>query len=68
VLIRLVDVLTKVAEVERASDRLDELGRQAELVVKAGETALRDEQALADIRERWTRFQIVRYGAPVSGE
>jgi uncharacterized membrane protein len=31
VLIRLLDVLTKVAEVERACDRLEELGRQAAL-------------------------------------
>jgi uncharacterized membrane protein len=40
VLIRLLDVLTKVVEVERSTYRLDELGRHAELVVAAGEREL----------------------------
>ena len=52
VLIRMLDVLAKVAEVERATDRLAELGRHADLVLRAGEEGLADADAVGDLRRR----------------
>ena len=59
VLIRMLDVLTKVAEVERATDRLHELGRHADLVFAAGEKNLGDEDAVTDLRKRLDAFRTV---------
>jgi uncharacterized membrane protein len=62
VLVRMLDVLTKVAEVERATDRLAELRRHAELVFEAGQDGLRDRSALAALRHRWDVFKAVVEG------
>lgn len=57
VLIRMLDVLAKVAAVERARDRLRELGRHADLVVAAGEESLESAAARADLEERFQTFK-----------
>ncbi|MGA0594594.1 DUF2254 domain-containing protein [Enterovirga sp. CN4-39] len=59
VLIRMLDVLTKVAEVERATDRLQEISRHADLVFAAGEKNLGDEDAVTDLRKRLDAFRTV---------
>ena len=60
VLIRLLDVLTKVAEVERTADRVVELARHADLVVTAGDGL--DAAAMADLQARLEKFQAVNGG------
>jgi uncharacterized membrane protein len=67
VLIRLLDVLTKVSEVERMTDRLDELGRHADLVVAAGERELGDGDAVADLKKRLEIFRAAVGGLPADG-
>ena len=67
VLIRMLDVLTKVAEVERMTDRLASLRRHAELVLKTGHESLADQAAREDLDRRWHRFQAVADGSPESG-
>ena len=62
VMVRMLDVLTKVAEVERATDRLAELQRHADLVLKAGEAEL-DDDAKEDLKRRWQQFGAVAQGA-----
>lgn len=59
VLIRMLDVLTKVAEVERMRDRIAALRRHAELVARTGQDSLTDQAASADLRDRWANFQAV---------
>ena len=62
VLIRMLDVLTKVARVERMTDRIAALARHAELVFTTGEDNLADPSARADLRIRWEKFQAVASG------
>ncbi len=64
VLIRMLDVMAKVVHVERATDRLAELGRHADLVLAAGERHLEDVDALADLRHRMDAFRAVVDGGP----
>jgi uncharacterized membrane protein len=64
VLIRLLDVLGKVAEVERATDRLAELDRHADLVLRAGEGGLDNADAVAEVRRRHAAFGLARDGGP----
>jgi uncharacterized membrane protein len=56
ILIRLMDVLTKVAEVERMTDRLEHLSRHADRVVAAGKHNLSDQAAIADLVHRHKRL------------
>jgi uncharacterized membrane protein len=59
VLIRMLDVLVKVAQVERMADRVAVLRRHAELAFKVGHESLADQAAKADLRRRWEIFQTV---------
>ncbi|WP_298957171.1 DUF2254 domain-containing protein [uncultured Methylobacterium sp.] len=63
VLARMLDVLTRVAEVERLTSRLSELGRHADLVLAAARRDVADPSDLADLEERHARFIQVRGGA-----
>jgi uncharacterized membrane protein len=63
VLIRMLDVLAKVAQVERMTDRLAALRRHAELAFDVGQDSLSDRAALADLRGRWEIFQSVVDGS-----
>lgn len=64
VLIRLIDVLTKVVEVERAVDRVAVLRDHAALARETATASLKDRAALADLEERWARFEAVLDGCP----
>jgi uncharacterized membrane protein len=56
VLIRLVDVLSKAAEVERTTTRLQHLSRHADLALAAGQQSLTDESARLDLLRRHEIF------------
>ncbi len=55
VLIRLLEVIGRVAEVERFTTRCDELRRHADLALDAGRKGVTDAAALADIEDRHRR-------------
>lgn len=59
VLIRMLDVLTKVAQVESQPVRLASLLRHADFVFETGRTSLNDTAAKADLHHRWDMFQAV---------
>jgi uncharacterized membrane protein len=59
VLGRMLDVLTRVAEVERLTDRAAELARHANLVIAASRRDVADPDDLADLEERHRRFRSV---------
>ena len=59
VLARTLDVLTRVAEVERLTDRTAELARHADLVVAAGRRDVADPDDLADLEARHRRFHAI---------
>ena len=61
VLIRMLDVLGKVAEVERATDRLANLDRHADLILRAGEGGVESAEALEELG-----FGIRLFGSPVT--
>lgn len=56
VLIRLLDVLARVAEVERLTDRTAELRRHADLVIAAARRDVADPSDLVDLEARHRRF------------
>ncbi len=56
VLGRMLDVLTRVAEVERLTMRLQELRRHADLVQEAAERDVADPHDLDDLRQRHAKF------------
>ncbi len=56
VLGRMLDVLTRVAEVERLTTRLRELRRHADLVQAAAERDVADPHDLDDLRQRHAKF------------
>ncbi|MGU3664178.1 DUF2254 domain-containing protein [Methylobacterium sp. A49B] len=60
VLGRMLDVLARVAEVERLTDRLRELRRHADLVADAARRDVADQQDLGDLLERHARFVSVQ--------
>ncbi len=64
VLGRMLDVLTRVAEVERFRDRAAELARHADLVIAAARRDVADPSDLADLEDRYRRF---RGTAPIAG-
>ena len=64
VMIRLVDVLTKVASVERTKTRLVHLSRHADLALAAGQKGLEDSAARADLLHRHEVFSNVVRGWP----
>jgi uncharacterized membrane protein len=57
VLGRMLDVLARVAEVERRPDRAAELARHADLVIAAARRDVADPSDLADLEERDRRFR-----------
>lgn len=57
VLIRMLEVLGRVAQVERTVDRRAELHRHARLIVDVGKTSLTDPAAIEDLENRWSRFE-----------
>ena len=59
VLARMLDVLTRVAEVERLTDRTAELARHADLVVAAARRDVADPNDLADLEARHGRFHAI---------
>jgi uncharacterized membrane protein len=56
VLGRMLDVLTRVAEVERRPDRAAELSRHADLTIAAARRDVADPSDLADLEDRYSRF------------
>ncbi|MGU3479015.1 DUF2254 domain-containing protein [Methylobacterium sp. D48H] len=56
VLGRMLDVLTRVAEIERLTTRLRELRRHADLVQAAAERDVADPHDLDDLRQRHAKF------------
>ncbi len=64
VLGRMLDVLARVAEVERLPDRAAELSRHADLVIAAARRDVVDPSDLADLEDRYRRF---RGAIPVVG-
>jgi uncharacterized membrane protein len=60
VLIRLLEVLTAVADCETDATRLGELRRHAELVLRAAQENITSQSDLADVRTRHERFCSVR--------
>lgn len=67
VLGRMLDVLARVAEVERLTDRSAELSRHADLVVAAGRRDVADPSDLADLEDRYRRFRAIAANTPVAG-
>ncbi|GAB6842973.1 putative membrane protein [Methylorubrum rhodinum] len=63
VLARMLDVLARVSEVERLSDRVSTLARHADLVIAAARRDVPDPDDLADLEQRYARFVQVRAGA-----
>lgn len=59
VLIRMLDVLTKVAQVERMPDRIATILRHAELVVRTGDDNLTDPTACEGLHSRWATLKAV---------
>ncbi|BAQ46740.1 DUF2254 domain-containing protein [Methylobacterium aquaticum] len=64
VLGRLLDVLSRVVEVERSTDRVAELRRHADLAVAASRRDVDDPHDLADLEERHARFLRALEGRP----
>ncbi|MEE7451503.1 formate C-acetyltransferase glycine radical [Methylobacterium radiotolerans] len=62
VLGRMLDVLARVAEVERLPDRATELARHADLVVAAARRDVADPSDLADLEDRYRRFRDIASG------
>ena len=60
VLARMLDVLTRVAEVERLTDRTAELARHADLVIAAARRDVADPNDLADLEARHVQFVAMR--------
>ena len=60
VLARMLDVLARVAEVERLSTRVAALRRHADLAVDAARRDVADPHDLADLEERYARFNRVQ--------
>ncbi|GEP06480.1 DUF2254 domain-containing protein [Methylobacterium oxalidis] len=60
VLARMLDVLARVAEVERLTDRLAVLRRHADLVISAARRDVNDPHDLADLVERHAKFVSVQ--------
>jgi uncharacterized membrane protein len=56
VLVRMLEVLTRVAEVERREDRRAELRRHAGLVIAAGRRDVAEPADLMDLEQRYERF------------
>jgi uncharacterized membrane protein len=52
----MLDVLTRVAEVERRPDRAAELSRHADLTIAAARRDVADPSDLADLEDRYSRF------------
>jgi uncharacterized membrane protein len=67
VLERMLDVLTRVAEVERLTDRAAELCRHADLVIAAARRNVADPSDLSDLEDRYQRFRATAALAPVAG-
>jgi uncharacterized membrane protein len=67
VLGRMLDVLTRVAEVERLTDRAAELCRHADLVIAAARRDVADPSDLGDLEDRYRRFRATAALAPVVG-
>jgi uncharacterized membrane protein len=63
VLVRMLDVLVRVAEVERSMQRVAELARHADLVIAAARRDVADPSDLADLEDRYRRFGVT---APVA--
>ncbi|APX85935.1 formate C-acetyltransferase glycine radical [Methylorubrum extorquens] len=59
VLVRMLDVLTRVAEVERFKNRQKDLRRHADLVIAAARRDVADPSDLANLEERYRRFELV---------
>jgi uncharacterized membrane protein len=57
VLARMLEVLTRVAEVERRDDRRAELRRHADLVIAAARRDVAEPADLMDLEERYGRFK-----------
>lgn len=57
VLIRMLDVLTQIVQVERFTDRRAELSRHAHLVFAAGKDNIKDAAAQTDLARRMEEFQ-----------
>ena len=62
VLARMLDVLTRIVEVERLTDRTAELARHADLVLAAATRDAADPHDLADLASRHARFVKARNG------
>ncbi|GJD32604.1 hypothetical protein PMNALOAF_3881 [Methylobacterium adhaesivum] len=60
VLARMLDVLTRVAEVERLTNRSAELARHADLVIAAARRDVADPHDLADLEARHVQFVAIR--------
>lgn len=63
VLGRMLDVLTRVADVERQPERAKELARHADLVIAAARRDVADPSDLADLEDRYRRFHDGAEGA-----
>jgi uncharacterized membrane protein len=59
VLGRMLDVLARVAEVERLTDRAAELARHADLVIAAARRDVADPSDLADLEDRYRGFRAI---------
>ncbi len=66
VLARMLDVLTRVAEVERREDRAADLARHAALVIAAARRDVADPSDLTDLEDRYRQFRDVAGGPNVS--
>jgi len=66
VLGRMLDVLARVAEVERLTDRTAELTRHADLVIAAARRDVADPSDLADLEGSYRRFRIAAATASVT--
>ena len=62
VLARMLDVLTRIVEVERLTDRTAELACHADLVLAAALRDVADPHDLADLTARHARFVKARNG------
>lgn len=63
VLARMLDVLARVSEVERLTDRVAALARHADLVIAAARRDVPDPNDLADLEQRYRRFVRLAQGA-----
>jgi len=62
VLARMFDVLARVAEVERLTDRVAALRRHADLAITAARRDVADPEDLADLEDRHAHFLRVQEG------